>query len=71
MAGKLRALLTASGATCAVVAMAPGFVIAFLGVVLGPLVQYKKNLIMLQYQRAYIRFYIQHLTTTDTLIASL
>lgn len=36
-AGKLRALLTAQGGTCAVAAMAPGFVIAFLGVALGPL----------------------------------
>lgn len=32
-----RALLTAPGETRAVVAMAPGFVIAFLGVALGPL----------------------------------
>lgn len=37
MAGKLRALLPAQGGTCAVAAMAPGFVIAFLGVALGPL----------------------------------
>lgn len=37
MAGKWRALLTAQGGTCAVAAMAPGFVIAFLGVALGPL----------------------------------
>lgn len=37
VAGKWRALLTAQGGTCAVAAMAPGFVIAFLGVALGPL----------------------------------
>lgn len=37
MAGKWRALLTAQGGTCAVAAMAPGLVIAFLGVALGPL----------------------------------
>lgn len=36
-AGNSRALLTAPEGTHAVVAMAPGFVIAFLGVALGPL----------------------------------
>lgn len=44
MAGKLRALLTAPWGTCAVVAMAPGFVIAFLGVVLGPLSSVQEKL---------------------------